>query len=183
MDWFKDLFIDEVKPSLEYHSGFGGSGGSSDDTQMYVLVDEDGNEYPAVLVDEEMVFDATANDIREGKIAATDDGVTVGTKDITSYHTLEGFKLIPAGSEFKLTEIKNCEYTELQAIICAYGTNLTSSVSAEKVSIESKVYEVGSNVAISDVTVDVANSTINFGITNEKDKPCVIRYFTYKEEY
>jgi hypothetical protein len=26
MDWFKELFIDEAKPALEYHDGFGNGG-------------------------------------------------------------------------------------------------------------------------------------------------------------
>ena len=76
MSWFTELFINEAKPALDRHSG---SGLGGDDTQAYILVDESGKESPAVLVDKETVFDATANDIREGKTAATEAGVTVGT--------------------------------------------------------------------------------------------------------
>lgn len=179
MSWFTEMFINEAKPALDRHSG---SGWGEDDTQAYILVDEDGNEYPAVLVSEETVFDATANDIREGKIAATEDGVTVGTKEIPSYQTLEGYVLIPSGNKFAITRIKNCEYTKLQVIICSLGTSLSNSVAAEKVSINSKVYDVGSSDALSSVTVDTTNLTIDLGITNESDSPCVMRYFTYKEE-
>ena len=184
MSWYKKLFIDEAKSALYGRTCSGsGSGSDSDDTNMYILVDEDGNEYPAVLVDEETMFDATANDIREGKVAATESGVTVGTKEIPSYHTLEGVKLIPAGKEFTITGIKNYDYTKLQAIICPFNNTLTDSVSSEKVVIDDKVYEVGSSDELSVVSVDSDNKSINFGITNESSISYVIRYFTYKEEY
>lgn len=92
-DFLKDLFIDEAKPALDRHSGTGG--GSGDDTQAYILVDENGVEIPAVLVDEYTVFDATANDIRAGKTAATEEGVTLGTKEIPAYYVEEGYVAIP----------------------------------------------------------------------------------------
>lgn len=162
--------------------GFFGGSGSGPDDQTYILVDEKGNEVTAVLVDEKTVFDATPNDIRLGKVAATEAGVTTGTKDIPAYYTSEGFKLIPAGSPFAITKIKNCEYTKLQVLICAFGTSLTESVATEKVSIDSKVYETGSTVVLSTVSVDKEALKIDLGITNNGETPCVMRYFTYKEE-
>ena len=80
-NYLTDLFINEVKPALERHSG---SGGSTPDSpgDVFILVDEAGNEATAVYVEEATVFDATANDIRAGKIAATESGVTVGTLEV-----------------------------------------------------------------------------------------------------
>lgn len=180
ISWFTELFINQAKPALEYHRGLGNG---SDDTQMYILVDEEGNEYPAVFVDEETVFDATANDIREGKVAATEDGVTTGTKEIPAYITTEGSQLIPVGGQFAIRMRANrCEFTKLQVLICAYQSSLAASVATEKVSINGKVYEVGSTEELAEVTVDVDNGQINLGITNEGDTPRVIRYFTFKEE-
>ena len=49
--------------------------------KTFVLVDEDGNEIVGTLVDELTIFDATAEDIKIGKKAATDSGVVVGTHD------------------------------------------------------------------------------------------------------
>lgn len=54
------------------------------ESATYILVDESGREIPAVYVDSEKVFDATAGDILSGKTAATDSGITVGTLDIKS---------------------------------------------------------------------------------------------------
>ena len=47
--------------------------------KTFVLVDEDGNEIVGTLVDEITIFDATAEDIKIGKTAATDSGIVTGT--------------------------------------------------------------------------------------------------------
>ena len=154
------------------------------DTQAktYILVDEDGNEIPAVLVDEPVEITATANDIRLGTTAVTNDGVTVGTKEIPSYHTTFGSKIIPNGSKFALN-MKYYEYTKLQVIFCVFNTNMVDSVAAEKVVIDDKVYSVRSTEIESDVVIDTENVYIDFGITNDSGKPYILRYFSYKEIY
>lgn len=181
MNWFSTLFIEEAKKALERHSG---NGWGEDDTQAYILVDEEGNEYPAVLVSEETVFDATANDIREGKVAATEAGVTVGTKEIPAYITTEGRKLITAGQRMMITlNDGKHEFTKLLAVICSYNTTMTDSVSVEKSCIDSKVYPVASTEALATIVVDHDAKAIDLGIMNETEKPVIIRYITYKEEY
>ena len=154
------------------------------DSAMYILVDENGNEIPAVFVENETRFDATANDIRLGKVAATADGVTVGEKEIPSYNTTEGFKLIPAGSDFviPLTKGKH-EYTKLQAILCPFNISLDNSVAAEKVVIGDHVYSVRTASSESTVTVTSNPNVIDLGVTNESAISWLIRYFTYKEIY
>lgn len=179
MNWFTKLFINEVKPALDRHSG----GYGDDGTQMYILKDSDGTEYPAVVVSEETVFDATANDIREGKKAATDDGVITGTKDIPSYYTSEGYRLITAGKQFETNKLEYYDFTKLQAIICPFAKTVAASVAAEKVVIGENVYNVNSSDIVSSVMRDTANNKINLGFTNDTDSIYVLRYFTYKEEY
>jgi hypothetical protein len=147
------------------------------DAATYILRDSEGNEMVGVLVENEVEFDATANDIRAGKIAATAEGVTTGTKEIPAYHTTEGMKVITAGSEFVITGLgRESAYTKLQALICA------NSLATEKVAVNNKVYAVGSTTVLAEVTVDSESQVINLGITNEATAPYVIRYFTYKEE-
>lgn len=153
------------------------------ETATYIFVAEDGTEIPAVKVAEETVFTATANDIRSGTVAATAEGVTEGTKEIPAYHTLEGYKVIPAGSAVKITNMKNCEYTKLQALVCAFNSSIANSVATEKVCIDGSVYAVSSTVVVAKVTIDAENKTVNLGITNEGSTPLIIRYFTYKEIY
>lgn len=154
------------------------------ETGTYILVDESGNELPAVFLENERVFTATANDIREGTTAVTESGVTEGTKEIPAYHTSEGYKIIPAESPFilDLTNGRH-DYTKLQAIFCPFNKNIANSVAADKVAIEDYVYPVNSTIAAASITVETNNKRINFGITNNSNSPYLIRYFSYKEEY
>lgn len=45
----------------------------------FILVDENNNEFTGVLVDQLTVFDATKEDVKLGKVAASDSGVIIGT--------------------------------------------------------------------------------------------------------
>lgn len=148
----------------------------------YVLVDQYGKEYPAIYVDSKTVFDATANDIRIGTTAATDKGVTVGEKEIPAYYTYQGYRVITAGSPVKHTGARKCDYTKMQALVCTFNTSLANSNSTEKVAIDNQVYPVQSSESIAQVSVNVDDSTIDFGITNDTSKPQILRYFYYKEE-
>ena len=146
----------------------------------YVLVDQYGKEYPAVYVDSKTVFDATPNDIRVGTTAATDAGVTVGEKEIPAYYTYQGYRIITAGSVVKHRG-QDCDYTKMQALICTFNTSLEDSNSTEKVAIDNHVYPVQSSEFVAQVSIDLDNSTIDFGITNDTSKPQILRYFYYKE--
>lgn len=152
------------------------------DATTFILVDQDGNEYPAVYVDSDTVCTATANDIRKGSVAITPDGVIEGTKEIPVYHTTEGFKAITNGSKFTLT-VKNYDYTKFQAIICLFNKTLSNSVAADKVVINGSVYPVQSTSPIATVSKNTETTQIDLGITNDSGAPCVVRYFMYKEIY
>ena len=54
-------------------------GGATDIGKTFILVDENDNEYTGVVVDELTLFNATADDLKLGKIAASDSGVITGT--------------------------------------------------------------------------------------------------------
>ena len=152
------------------------------DSVVYLLVDEDGHEVPAVYVDSETVFTAEHNDIREGKVAANEDGVVVGTKEIPNYYVYAGYKLVAKGSKF-IFDTANYDYKKLQAIICPFKSNLNASVIAEKVAIDDDVYNVLSNESVSQITKDSEKSRIDFGLVNDTDSIYVIRYFMYTEVY
>jgi hypothetical protein len=153
------------------------------DATTFILVDQNGNEYPAVYVDSDTVCTATANDIRKGTVAVTPEGVIEGTKEIPAYYTAEGSLLILPGREFKLTGFKRYEFTKLQVLICAFKTSASRSVVTEKVSINGKVYPVNSAEVLSEVTTDAETMSIILGVVNDSNVPYVMRYFTYKEEY
>ena len=151
---------------------------------LYLIVDEAGNELFATFTEQPILTDATANDIRLGKTAVTENGLVEGEKEIPAYHTTEGVEIIQAGKEFRILirESDRYNYTKMQAIICPYNKSLANSVSAEKVCINNNVYVVGDTTSLSTVTLDHDNKEIVLGITNDTDNIFLIRYFTYKEE-
>jgi len=152
--------------------------------KSFILETEDGKQIPAVLTNREVVFDATKNDIRMGKTAATGEGVTVGEKVIPAYHTAYGSKYIRPGETMSITNLTaddSYDYTKLQAMICLYNGSMLDSVSTEMVSINDKVLNVRSVDTVSNVTKNHELKTIELGITNNFEVPCVIRYLTYKE--
>lgn len=151
--------------------------------KTYILVDANGNEVVATLVEAETVFDATENDIRAGKVAATSKGVVVGEKLIPTYITSEGYRLIPSGSAFTVALAELYDYTKLQVLICPYAGNINGSVAAEKVAINDGLYAVNSTELLATVIKDNEKQEINFGIKNDSGKIYLIRYFTYKEIY
>lgn len=181
------LDIQFAENSQTFNSAFGEviKVGVEDNTQMYVLVTEDGKEIPAVLVDELTTFDATANDIRIGKTAATDSGITVGEKVIPGYLAHEGVKLIRPNSSFeiKFTKYDQYDYTLLECMICDFNTDLIDSVSTNKVVIGDNVYDVKSTVVISTVAKNHSEQSIDLGIINDTSEMKILRYFTYKEIY
>lgn len=149
----------------------------------FILVDKDGNEYPATYIDSDVKFTATENDIRLGKTAITGDGVVTGTKDIPNYRAEEGTWLVETGSQLEIPLYSDmCEYTHLQIIVCAYNTIPDDSVSAEQVVIEDNVYNVSSVEVVSNVSVDSEAQIIKMGITNEGTYSLLIRYTIIKED-
>lgn len=160
-------------------------GGHPVTPRTYIIQMDNGEEVPAVLVGSETVFTATANDIREGKVAASDTGIVTGDKVIPAYHTIEGYKVVPVGSEVFLpnfvSSISSYDYTQLQAIICLFNTNEAGSVSAEKVAINDNVYNVQSTESVSEVVKNHESKTIDFGVVNDTESIWILRYFMYKE--
>lgn len=158
--------------------------GGSAPLKTLIIQDEQGAELVGTVVESEVVFTATDNDVREGMTYASDNGVSTGTKFIPSYVTAEGAIVIPKGSAFvikALTDLDRYDFTKMQAIICPFSTSIAKSVAAEKVSIDNNVYEVNSDISIAVVTKDAENKYVNFEISNDSDSIYILRYFTYKE--
>ena len=163
----------------------GNSCGNKSPIKTLTIVDNGNNELTGVVVDSQVIFTATDNDVREGIVYAGDCGVSTGTKDIPAYHTSEGKRLINAGSNFTipLSTGDRYDYTALQVLICEYNTSLSDSLAVDRVGIKDNIYAVQSVNVISNITKDHDDKIINLGITNNTNKKFVLRYFTYKEEY
>ena len=162
---------------------YGNSIGTEID-RTFIIQDAYGNELVATVTNRQVVFDATPNDIRIGKVAATQNGVTVGEKEIPVCHVSEGRARISPGKDLVVNLYSSlADYTRFQAIVCEYNTSLNDSVSGIMVAINDGVYDVNSTTKKASVSVSADKQSINLGITNETDDYLVIRYFTYKEIY
>lgn len=149
----------------------------------FVLVDKDGNEYPAVYVDSDVLITATPNDIRKGTTAITAEGVVVGEKEIPNYRAVEGNVAIRSGRTMDVPLFSDmCEYTAIQVIVCDFNTNIDDSVAARKIAVDDNVYNVASTEILSTITVDPTLQTIKLGLANDSDKTAVIRYMIIKED-
>lgn len=145
---------------------------------------EDKKEIVAVVVDENELFNATANDVRTGKRFATNSGVVVGTKDIPAYRTQQGSVIIKPNEKFSilLKDYEQYDYTKLQCIISKFNTTVTSSTAVDRVVIEDSSYAVNSTEVLSSVTKNSQTKSIDLNLTNNTSDTFVIRYFTYREE-
>ena len=160
--------FDQIKEKIEEISA-----GAAPNT--IILVDKKGTEVAASLLNEEVELTATTNDLRKGTTAVLAEGFTTGEKEIPSYITHEGVRLVPAGSDF-IIPITDYDYTKLQAIICPFESSLSRSVYSEKVVIEDNVYNVSSTDIISAVSKDDLKASIVLGISNTSSKLYLIRY-------
>lgn len=151
--------------------------------KTFILEDENGNEITGVVVDKQTIFTATADDIKIGKIAATDDGITEGL-DTKTYRVTFSSHLILPGADFSipLGEYDKYNYTKFQCMIAKFNTSFSDSVEASKVAINDNVYQVNSVNIISQITRNVDTKSIDLNITNDTEDYYVIHYSTYKEE-
>lgn len=152
--------------------------------KTFILVDEDGNEITGVCVDNPVVFTAGDNDVREGMVYASDDGVSTGTKNIPAYRTTRGYQAIPPKSKFSipLAKYNTYDYTQLQCMIAPLNTTINDSYAVNKIVINNGVYNVESTDKVSDVTKNADTLSIDLNIVNNDSKVNFIYYFTYKEE-
>lgn len=153
--------------------------------KTYILTDENGNELTGVYVESKTIFTATDNDVREGKVYASDTGVSEGTKNIPAYRTTQGACVIFDGDAFVIEDMDKYnmyDYTQLQCIIAPFDSYAEQSVASDKIVLNNNVYSTNSSVSLSSLTKDSENKLIHFNIINNSGKDYVIHYFTYREE-
>lgn len=152
--------------------------------KSFVLVDENNVELVGVTVGEETVLTADPKtDIREGKIAATEDGVVTGSKVIPAYETTQKTQLILPGAAYSipLSAYNRYNYTKFQGIIAKYNADPTKRMAANKIVIDDSVYSVNSSEVLSDVTKNAETKSIDLNIINDTEEIYMIYFFTYKQ--
>ena len=153
--------------------------------KTFIISDENGVEIAGVVTDKEVIFTANPErDIREGTVAATDDGIVTGSKRIPSYETKRSSRLIRPGMSFSipLSDGDEYNYTQFQCVIAKRNTSTTDSVEVDKVGIYDVVYPTNSTVALSNITKNDNDKSIDLNIINDTENMYYIHYFTFKEE-
>lgn len=153
--------------------------------KTFIITDADGNELTGVVVDQETVFTATDNDVREGYVYASDSGVSTGTKDIPIYRTSAGMKMVAPNENFSLyiPEYNSYDYTVFQCMISLVDfDNVDNSVNTTMVVLNDGVYNVNSIDIVSSISKNIETQSIDLNINNDSDNYYIIHYFTYREE-
>lgn len=153
--------------------------------KTFILTDSDGNEITGVVVGQETIFTAGDNDVREGMVYASDEGVSTGTKNIPAYRTSAGIELISPSSSYSipLSEYNCYDYTVFQCLVSLLEyDNIQNSVNTNIISINNGVYTVNSTDKLSEVSKNADTKSIELNITNDTENFYVLRYFTYREE-
>lgn len=148
-----------------------------------ILVDADGNEVTGVVTENVKVFDATPEDVKIGKTFAGEEGVLEGT-DTKTYRVIFASYLVFPGEIFSipLVDYDSYNYTKFQATIALFNTTVLDSTSVDKTVINDAVYNVNSNVKLSDVTKNLGTKSVDLNIVNDTDNIYIVHYSTYKEE-
>lgn len=161
----------------------GRSVGGGAPLKSLTIIDENGEEVLAVVVDKEAIFDATAEDVKLGKTFASHMGVETGVDTRTS-RVLQGTCLIHPGESFSvpLSEYDAYDYTGFQAMIAVFNTTELDSVAVEKIALHDAVYVANSGNKVSDITKNDITKSVDFNFTNDTANVYVIHFSTYKED-
>lgn len=147
------------------------------------LTDENGYTVVGAVTGSKVLLTAKPSDVKIGKIAATDEGITEGT-DTKTYRVDFSSRLILPGQNFSiiLDYYDMYDYTNFQAMIAKFNTTQSDSTSVEKVALNDALFNVNSNTKLSDITKNQTTKSIDLNITNNTDNAYIVYYNTYKEE-
>ena len=88
--------------------------------KTFIFVDESGEEVSGVIVDQEVLFTATDDDVAAGKTYASDHGASVGTMEVPLYHYI---MIDETGLCYEIRGTsKNCDGLDGYIAISKYST-------------------------------------------------------------
>lgn len=162
---------------------YGNATGGFGIPKMVEIVDGNGNTLVGTVTDSAVVFDATREDVKVGKMFASNDGVQEGI-DTKTYRTTQASRAILPGESFSIPLVSNdrYNYTKFQAMIAKFNITIDDSVSVNKIVFNDVVYDVNSTAKLSNVAKNTLTKSIDLNITNSTSDTYVIHYSTYKEE-
>lgn len=160
---------------------YGNKIGGARDAKTYVIADEKETfKVLGVVVEQEEIFDATCEDVKEGKKFACDGGVMTGANDAPSYRVTCGTREIAPSADFSIDmePYDQWNYTSLSCMIAPKS----NPNKVEKVVLYDVVYD-NTGAELAPVTKDKSNKTINLNITNTTKETYLIHFIVCKEEF
>lgn len=162
---------------------YGNPSGGFGMPKMIEVVDGAGNTLIGTVTDSEVNLDATREDVKIGKIFASNDGIQEGT-DTRTYRVVFASYLILPGEDYSISlpEYERYNYTQFNAMISKFNTTIDDSTAIEKIVLNDCVYNVNSTIALSTITKNQETKSIDLNITNDTEDIYVVYIATYKEE-
>lgn len=162
---------------------YGNPSGGFGMPKMIEVVDGVGNTLIGTVTDSEVNLDATREDVKIGKIFASNDGIQEGI-DTRTYRVVFASYLILPGEDYSISlpEYERYNYTQFNAMISKFNTTIDDSTAIEKIVLNDCVYNVNSTIALSTITKNQETKSIDLNITNDTEDIYVVYIATYKEE-
>lgn len=151
--------------------------------KMVEIVDGNGNTLVGTVTDSAVVFDATREDVKVGKIFASNDGVQEGI-DTNTYRTTVGSKIIEPGENISipLSQYDKYNYTKFQGVIVIYNSDYSTNVNVVGITIDDYVFSSSTSNKLSTITKNSVTKSIDFNVKNDTQNAYEVFYSTYYEE-
>ena len=152
--------------------------GSSSTINVVQLVCEDGTVLEGIVAAERPNIDATAKDIRRGKTAITQYGVTEGEADMAGLMSSSCDVTSGEPLSIYLPDNNRYNYTTFQCVVVLQRDNAV----IKYFSINDAVYSVETATKVSDITKNADTKSIDFNIVNESEDIYTIIYVVNRDD-
>lgn len=162
---------------------YGNATGGFGMPKMIEIVDGNGSTIIGTVTDSAVTFNATRDDVKVGKVFASNDGVQEGT-DTRTYRTTVGNKIIQPGENISipLSEYDKYNYTKFQGVIVIYNSDYSTNVNVVGITIDDYVFSSSTSNKLSTITKNSVTKSIDFNVKNDTQNAYEVFYSTYHEE-
>lgn len=162
---------------------YGNATGGFGIPKMVEIIDGNGNTLVGTVTDSAVVFDATREDVKVGKMFASNDGVQEGI-DTKTYRTTVGSEIIKPGENISipLSQYDQYNYTKFQGVIVIHNSDYSTNVNVVGITIDDYVFSSSTSNKLSTITKNSVTKSIDFNVKNDTQNVYEVFYSTYHEE-
>lgn len=158
---------------------YGNATGGFGIPKMVEIVDGNGNTLVGTVTDSAVVFDATREDVKVGKMFASNDGVQEGI-DTKIYRTTVGSEIIKPGENISipLSQYDKYNYTKFQGVIVIHNSDYSTNVNVVGITIDDYVFSSSTSNKLSTITKNSVTKSIDFNVKNDTQNVYEVFYST-----